>query len=427
MFQELRSMRRKLTLYYALVLVLFTSIITSFVLYNVFYANGFMLDRELKVNSAQVNDLRTIPELKDMGPKPDKGHIPDEGKNADAIFKFFLRDKKMEIIQSSIHYPALFDQSRVLARKSWSNQQERWDTIHVDGVEYRFFTIPFHKSGENGIVQTYCNLTMLQQFGSRFIYLLIAVALGVILLAALVGWWLAGRAMDPVKLAWKRQKEFIADVSHELRTPLTIIQSNLDVAIADENGSVHDNMIWLQNAYSSTASMGKLVNDLLLLARIDAKDIRFEPSDFDLSCLLIELSSQFAPIFQAKNINFSLDIEDQVRMYGDPVRMRQTVSIFLDNATQYTLDGGSVSLGMKKAAHFIEIVIADSGIGFADSEKDKIFNRFYRVDKARSRKQGGTGLGLAIAAWIIEQHKGRIEVSSKDGEGSTFRVLLPLS
>jgi signal transduction histidine kinase len=122
-----------------------------------------------------------------------------------------------------------------------------------------------------------------------------------------------------------------------------------------------------------------------------------------------------------------LDIEDNIRMCGDPVRLRQMVSIFLDNATQYTPDCGSISLRMKKAAHFIEIVIADSGIGFENSEKDKIFNRFYRVDKARSRKQGGTGLGLAIAAWIVEQYKGRIEVASKAGEGSIFKVLLPLS
>ena len=427
MFEELRGMQRKLTLYYVLVLVLFASLITSFVLFNVFYANGFMLDRELKVNAAQVNDLRTIPELKDIAPKPDRAYIHDEGKKADTIFKFLLRNEKLDITQSSIHYQALFDQSRELARKSWSNQQERWDTIYVNDVKYRFFTMPFHKNGDDGIVQAYCNLTMLQQFASRFTYLLIVVALGAILLAALIGWWLAGRAMAPVKLAWKQQKEFIANVSHELRTPLTIIQSNLDVAIADEKGSIHDNMIWLQNAYNSTTSMGKLVNDLLLLARIDAKDIKFEYSDFDLSFLLTELSSQFAPMFQAKNLSFSSDIEDQVRMYGDPVRMRQMVSIFLDNAANYTLDGGSVNLRMKKTIHFIEIVIADNGIGFEDSDKDKIFTRFYRVDKARSRKQGGTGLGLAIAVWIVEHYKGHIEVASKAGEGSTFKVLLPLS
>jgi len=230
----------------------------------------------------------------------------------------------------------------------------------------------------------------------------------------------------PVKLAWQRQKEFIADVSHELRTPLTIIQSNLDVVVADQTGSIKDNINWLQNAYGETRNMGKLINDLLLMARIDAREIKFDHSEFDLSSLLNELAVQFAPLFQVKNLKFSSAIESNVKMYGDEVRIRQMVSVFLDNASKYTLDGGSVNLKMVKTQNnAIEILVADSGIGFDDSEKENIFRRFYRIDKARSRKQGGTGLGLAIAAWIVNEHKGNVQVFSKPGEGSTFKVFFP--
>ncbi|MEN6316435.1 MAG: ATP-binding protein [Clostridiaceae bacterium] len=424
MFQELRNMRMKLTLYYTMVLVLFTSLFIGFAFYNIFYADGFMLDRELKVTAAQVNDLNIIPELNDA--PPDK-KTPDDENHADAIFKFILRDENMQITQSSIRYQALLQSSQELARQSWLNQKGRWDTINLDGIKYRIYSIPFHKNNENGVVQTYCNLTMIHKFISKFSYLLIGSGMVAILFAAFIGWLLAGRAMIPVRLAWQRQKEFIADVSHELRTPLTIIQSNLDVVVADQNGNIKDNINWLQNAYSETSNMGKLVNDLLFLSRIDAQEIKFDHNEFNISSLLSELAFQFAPLFQNKNLKFSSAIEPEVKMHGDEVRIRQLVSIFLDNAFKYTPNGGSVNLKMRKTQNAMEIVVEDSGIGFDESEKEKIFMRFYRVDKARSRKLGGTGLGLAIAAWIANEHKGTIKVFSKPGKGSTFKVLFPKS
>jgi len=172
-------------------------------------------------------------------------------------------------------------------------------------------------------------------------------------------------------------------------------------------------------------SMGKLVNDLLLLARIDAREIKFEHNELDLSTLLDRLAFQFEPLFLSKSLNFSSDIETNVKMHGDEVRIKQMVSVFLDNASKYTHEGGSVDLKMRINQNVIEIIVADNGIGFDESEKEKIFARFYRIDKARSRKQGGTGLGLAIADWIVKKHKGTIQVFSKPGEGSTFKVILP--
>lgn len=356
---------------------------------------------------------------------PDNVKKPDDGKNPEEIFKFILRDENMQTTKSSIRYQALFQRSQELARQSWLNQKGCWNTIKLDEVEYRIYSMPFHKNNENGVVQTYCNFTLMHKYLSSFTYFLIACALVGIAFAAIIGWWLAGWAMMPVKLAWQRQKEFIADVSHEIRTPLTVIQSNLDVVLTDPDISISNNIKWLQNAYSETKSMGKLVNDLLLLARIDAREIRFEHNEFDLSSLVSKLVFQFGPLFLSKNLNFSSDLESNVKMHGDEVRIKQLVSIFLDNAFQYTPAEGSASLKMRKTLNAIEIIIADSGIGFDESEKDKIFRRFYRIDKARGRKQRGTGLGLAIADWIVKKHKGTIQVFSKPGEGSTFKVILP--
>jgi len=346
MFKELRNMRMRLTLYYTLVLVLFTSLFTGFAFYNFFYFNRFMLDRELKVTAAQVYDLSILPELYDA--PPDKKNIPNNAKHAESLFKFIFRDKNMHITQSSIQYQQLFQRSEELAHQSWEMQKERWDTINLEGIEYRIFSIPFHNSNETGVVQTYCNLTMIQKVMGHHTNLLIAIGMVAVIFAALIGWSLAGRAMMPVRLAWQRQKEFIADISHELRTPLTIIQSNLDVVVADQNGSIKDNITWLQNAYSETRSMGKLINDLLLLARIDSREIKFEHSEFDLSSLLTKLAMQFEPLFQGKTLNFSWTIEPNVKMYGDRMQIKQMVGIFLDNASQYTLDGGDVKLKMRK-------------------------------------------------------------------------------
>jgi two-component system, OmpR family, sensor histidine kinase CiaH len=367
-----------------------------------------------------------LPVLHDVPPV--KKDVPgDDNHHSEALFKFILRDENMHITGSSIRYQALFKLSQKLAQESWLEKRERWDTVNLDGIEYRIFSIPFHNDGDNGVVQTYCNLTAIHKFMSGFTYLLIASGVVAIAVAALIGWWLAGRAMLPVKLAWQRQKEFIADVSHELRTPLTVIESNLDVVVADQDGSIKENNTWLHNACSETRSMGKIINDLLLLARIDAREIQFKRNKIDLSALLLDLSFQFTPLFQSKDLEFSWDIEPNVKMHGDKVRLGQMVSVFLDNASKYTPEGGNVNLRMNKIKNVIEIQVTDNGIGFDESEKDKIFMRFYRIDKARSRKQGGTGLGLAIAAWIANEHKGNIQVFSKPGEGSTFKVLFPES
>ncbi len=422
MFQELRNMRYRLTLYYTLVLVLFTSLFTSFVFYNIFYANGFILDRELKATSAQVSNLSILPELSNRPPDSGKKNLSNNGEIIDSLFKIILRDENMNITQASIQYKALLQNSQDLARQSWLNQQERWDTINLGETEYRIFSTPFHSNGDNGVVQTCCNLTMIHKFISNFNYLLLAISVIAIVLAALIGWCLAGRAMMPVKFAWQRQKEFIADVSHELRTPLTVIQSNLDVVIADHYGSIKDNITWLQNAYNETENMGKLINDLLLLARIDAHEIQLDFNEFDLSSMITELAFQFSPLFQGKNLKFSSNIESEVKMYGDAMRIKQLVNIFLENAYKYTPDGGFIHLKVSKLQNGIEILVRDSGIGIEETETENIFRRFYRVDRARSRKQGGTGLGLSIAAWIVEVHKGYIRVDSKPEEGSTFKV-----
>lgn len=235
--------------------------------------------------------------------------------------------------------------------------------------------------------------------------------------------YMAGRAIKPIKTAWEKQKTFVADASHELRTPLSVIQSNLELVMDNKEETVESQTKWLENIYSENKHMTKLVNDLLLLARADADQKLLEMKDFFLSALVEEAATPLQLLAEEKNIKMDLLIDPNIAFYGDESRMKQLVVILIDNAVKYTQSGGNISLELKNLKDGIELIVADTGEGIDKENLDKIFQRFYRVDKARSSESGGVGLGLSIASWIVKEHRGTINVSSSLGEGTTFRVV----
>jgi signal transduction histidine kinase len=166
------------------------------------------------------------------------------------------------------------------------------------------------------------------------------------------------------------------------------------------------------------------------LARSDsgAPDLKMESFDFRPSVEQMVRSLQ--PLAQSKGIVLHLQAPAQVEIFGDQERFKQLLYILLDNALKYTPGGGEVNLALsveeKENQRFLHITVQDTGVGIPVEEQDRVFDRFYRVDKHRSRQMGGTGLGLAIAKWIVEAHHGSIKVSSRQGEGSTFTVKIPI-
>ncbi|MGA9117237.1 MAG: ATP-binding protein [Bacteroidota bacterium] len=220
-------------------------------------------------------------------------------------------------------------------------------------------------------------------------------------------------------------RQFSADASHELRTPLTIMRGEIEVALHSSKTPEEYRLV-LASTLEEILRLTSIIDNLLLLARADRGIYEMQLQEVDLTELARELLEDGAVLAESKRITVSLAAGDPVRIVGDRERLRQLFLNLIDNAVKYTPEGGTVSLGVERRDGTAVFHVSDSGIGIPEEEREKIFGRFYRVDKARSREMGGTGLGLSIARWIAELHRGTIRVESRLHEGSRFTVELPL-
>lgn len=220
------------------------------------------------------------------------------------------------------------------------------------------------------------------------------------------------------------QRRFVADVSHELRTPLAAMQGNLEVLArgALQNPELRDEA--LGDMRRETARLIRMVNDLLLLAQSDTRfELRNEPVELD--TLLLEVYRELRPL--AGDVALRIGAEDQVQVIGDRDRIKQALLNLGVNALQYTPPGGYVTLGLEQRDGYACLSVADTGEGISEEDLPRIFDRFYRADRSRSRHSGGAGLGLSIVKWVAEAHSGYATVASIPGRGSTFAIWLPLS
>ena len=234
------------------------------------------------------------------------------------------------------------------------------------------------------------------------------------------------KMLERLDILFNTQQQLVADVSHELRTPLATIQGNLDLlrrGAAKDPSMLQESMDAMN---SEVARMSRLVRDLLLLAESDAgAPLQLRPVELD--TLLLEIYRE-GMLIANNRLKMRLGHEDQAVIQGDPDRLKQLLLNLVNNAIAYTPDGGTVTLSLhRRPDNWVRVAVADTGVGIAPEELPHIFDRFWRQDKARSRKLGGSGLGLSIAKSIVEAHGGRISVESELGKGTTFEVLLPLA
>lgn len=236
--------------------------------------------------------------------------------------------------------------------------------------------------------------------------------------------------------SFRQIKQFSSDASHELKTPLTILRGEVEVALRKER-TLPEYQKVLQSNLEEVHRMAQIVEDLLLLSRADNGEIQLSRKEMNLSDILKEMIPQTQFLIQPQNLHLqALLPEEEVRFFGDPLRIRELFLNLIENAVKYTEDGGRITIqlskdhsgvsGNEREKEFAEIRVTDTGIGIAKEEQERIFDRFFRVDKARSREQGGSGLGLSICKWIVEAHQGKILVESELGKGSSFIVRLPL-
>jgi len=227
--------------------------------------------------------------------------------------------------------------------------------------------------------------------------------------------------------SFRQVRRFTADASHELKTPLTILRGEVEVGLKKKRGLEEYRRILASNL-EEINRMSRIVEDLLTLSRADMGELTMEREEIELSALAREVWRDLRLLAKKKRIQLQFMDNGFTRVEGDPLFLRQLILNLTENGLKYTPARGEVAVKVKgdRDQGVVRLLVTDTGVGIPQKDLKRIFDRFYRVDGARSRETGGTGLGLSICQWIAQAHKGRIAVESKVGKGSTFTVTLPM-
>ena len=265
---------------------------------------------------------------------------------------------------------------------------------------------------------------------SELFTILIVGGMFTLVLTGLGGFWLTQKAIEPIEASFLQLKQFTADASHELRSPLTAIKASVDI-MRTHPERVHPKDVKKLEAISgATMQMNQTLEDLLFLARADAdSDLPVKArklTPVSLNQILQNCFVLLEPLANKKKIVFQSKFRDKIDILGDMAQLSRLFSNLLENALQYTPDEGRVSLDLYKQNRFAVVSVRDTGIGIASDQISKVFDRFWRANKARSRRKGGTGLGLAISQAIAKRHGGKISVTSELNIGTCFLVRIPI-
>ena len=364
-------------------------------------------------------------------------------------------------------YQSVFLQSNSLLMAPQAVQKTIYTSREIRGQHFRFTFQRFSSKGRTYVVEA--GLPADDAFGTLRLfrsYLFLFAPL-LLLIAAGGGYWISRRALAPVdalvrtardvsgtnlstrleklqtgdelqrlsdtlnemldriEAAFSRVTQFTADASHELRTPVSLIRTEAELSLR-RSRSQTEYQDSLRHILLESERTTALIEQLLSLARADSGRETLQVQPVDLPTVLQGVADAWKQVAAIRDLCFCTNLpHSDAWVAGDENLLRRVADILLDNAFKYTLAPGSVSLSLEAHEHSAAITIQDSGIGIPQDEQAKIFERFYRVDKSRTRAQGGNGLGLSIAQWIVSQHHGSIAVESRPGEGSIFRVELP--
>ncbi|MDV2581192.1 two-component system histidine kinase PnpS [Alkalibacillus haloalkaliphilus] len=221
------------------------------------------------------------------------------------------------------------------------------------------------------------------------------------------------------------RKDFVANVSHELRTPITSIQGFAETLLEDDSIDEDKQKQFLKIMKKESKRLNILVQDLLDLSVLEKDEYELKLSTFTASKLVNDIKAIVDQPAEEKSLNLVFDVKDDLQIHADYYRLYQLALNLISNSIQYTNEGGDITLTIEKGDDNVLIEVQDNGIGIAEKFHNRIFERFYRVDKARSRHSGGTGLGLSIVRHITEAHDGQIQIESREEEGTTIKVTLP--
>ncbi|HEX6556210.1 MAG TPA: ATP-binding protein [Ktedonobacteraceae bacterium] len=298
----------------------------------------------------------------------------------------------------------------------------------VNGSIYRYAqVVPNPKgSGYVGVVLIGESVQTQENALSQLLTLLLAIGGVALLGAGLGGLFLANRALAPARLAWANQQRFIADAAHELRTPLTLLRADAEVLLRSREQLAAEDAALLEDIVAESNHMGTLASNLLTLARLDNSSSHQEHEVVDLEDVARAGVRRIQALAEQREISVQVESNETALVIGDPTLLEQAVLALLDNAIKYNRHGGHVTVrtAAKQGQAFLEV--SDTGIGIAAEDLPHLGERFYRVDKARSREAGGTGLGLSIVRSIAVTHGGTLSVTSTPDQGTTATLTLPL-
>ncbi len=296
-----------------------------------------------------------------------------------------------------------------------SNQafQAREEYGNLDGLRYQIAEKPY------GYLIVFMDRRMMDVILYRIDTVFFFVYSFAMILSAIVAAVLSSWALRPIKAAFNKQRQFVADTSHELKTPLAVINTNLDV-LEDEMG---DNK-WFSYIKGEAHRMSLLVKDLLYLAKYDSSEMIYDFIHFDLSRALTKTVLPFESLAFESGYTFDVEIEDGISIKGDENRIKQLAVIFIDNALKHCAENGTIKISLTQQGNKKIFSVYNTGEGVDDKVRKKIFERFYRTDKSRTRDTGGSGLGLAIASTIAQAHKAKIVVNGVKGEWIEFSIVL---
>lgn len=371
------------------------------------------------VSKGEISNLFNMPRFPNNDRRnnpPEFFRVPNNPPRALNCFvvKVDTTGKVMEISQNNILSEA---DTNELVKESLLDSELR-GSVSMDFGAFRYIK---GRDAQSNIMVFY-NESMEKSFLNILIIIFIVIGIIGIFLAFLSSYFLANKALVPVKEAWEKEKAFVADASHELRTPLAVIRTNMEIVMDNENETVKSQESWLSNVQYEYMKMAKLIDDLLFLAREDNKNKVLNTSAINLSEIVLQACNAFEPIVSEKEIELLVNVEKGIVLSGDEIKMNRLIYILIDNAIKYTEGKGKIEVSCHRSDKHSVITVSDSGIGISEKDITKIFQRFYRADKSRSSEIEGTGLGLSIADSIVKQFNGTMTVSSKLGKGSTFEV-----
>jgi signal transduction histidine kinase len=303
---------------------------------------------------------------------------------------------------------------------------DEWSTVPAEDGDVRLYSLAIRHDGEQvGVIQVGRSLAEQERQLTGLLIVLAVAGGGGLVLAASGGLLVAGRALRPIRQSFERQRGFVADASHELRTPLTIIRGNAEMLELSETAQLgEEDLRGLGDIVGQAAYMEQLVADLSLLARLDEGRLPLRKEPVEVRETVESVARSVRALGSGKHVDVELDVPSGMIVHADPVRLQEVLLALVENAVRHVPEGGRIKI-TGETGRTASVTVADNGPGIDPAHLGRIFDRFYRLDEARTRSGGGTGLGLSIAQAIARAHGGEIAASNAPGGGAVFTLTLP--